>query len=209
MKNLLKGASVYLAGAVEHNDSPANWRVDITKNLFNPMGVRVYNPLVKPDWLGELARSADPVEYRTMMESDDPEIWQTLREVRVLCKQMVAYSDFVVVNFPKKFTVGTIEEITLAVQMGKPVLIYSPDGTISTWLPNMLLDSVLFDTRSVGPKLDYFDHCHFADWESLYVYLEGVDNGTVEVNKFKWLFMSYFDNDLVKAQNEVSDHVKT
>lgn len=207
MKNLLKGSSVYLAGAVEHHEAPGNWRHDITKNLFDPMGVRVYNPLIKPDWVSEYGRHENPSEYRKWMElyrrgaraEGAAAVWDVLREIRVLCKQMVSYSDFVVVNFPKKFTVGTIEEMTLAAQSGKPILVHSPDGIVSTWLPNLLLDSVLYDNRFAKDGEEFFEQCHFEDWEDLYDYIKNVDSGLINVNKFKWLFMSYFNNDLVKA----------
>ena len=61
--NYLRGSSVYLTGAIDHSDDPRGWRKKITRELLLPMGVRVYDPLVKPSWLSPAARTNPSLYY--------------------------------------------------------------------------------------------------------------------------------------------------
>ena len=202
--NLLRGTTVYLAGAVDHHANPRLWREKIAKNIFQPMGVKVYDPLVKPSWLSNPA-TVNPATYREILSSShvyaaegtyndvirdqDDVIWGGMMEVRNICLRMAANCDFMVVSLPKRFTVGTFEEISVAAKAGKPILFYMPDGvTVSTWLPTQVANSI-----------EDFSHNCFEVWSDLYEYLNKINAGTTSVDNFKWLFLSYFNDEKVKA----------
>jgi hypothetical protein len=70
-----------------------------------------------------------------------------------------------------------------------------PDGIVSTWLPTQIANEIY----------EYKDS-HFDSWENLYNYISGVDGGTIRVDNWRWLFLSYFNDPDVKAAYEVSSH---
>ena len=100
--------------------------------------------------------------------------------------------NFFICSLPKRFTAGTFEELKIASDAGKPILMYMPDGVASTWVPAQIADSII----------DYKDNCHFSDWESLYSYITDVDSGKKNVDTFKWIFISYHSDPLVKSELE-------
>ena len=63
-----------------------------------------------------------------------------------------------------------------------------PDGVCSTWIPAQVADSLL----------EYTTEVHFPTWEKLYDHIRGIDAGIVDVDKYKWIFMTYFNDELVK-----------
>jgi hypothetical protein len=189
----LKNTTCYLAGAIDHHEDPRAWRKKITSDVLHPLGIKVYDPLVKPSWLSEAAK-VHPDNYKTALKGNHPTpkaIWDGMVEIRKIDLRFAHTCDFMICSLPKKFTVGTIEELTIAANAGKPVLIHAPDGVdVSTWLPNQLATSIE----------DYNENCIFDNWNKLYNYIRNVDMGMVEVDKFKWLFINYFnDPDVRKA----------
>src|SRR5271169_4843367 len=116
VKSLLAGTSVYLAGAIEHEQSPSSWREKIKRELLYPLSVKVYDPLVKPSYLSELARG-DPKSYRSMLLDNQPkinsidltvsrsprdEVWPALAEIRYLDRQFAFDCNFMICNLPLK-----------------------------------------------------------------------------------------------------------
>jgi len=200
MMNLLKGSSVYLAGAVDHSDNPREWRINIAESLLSPMGVKVYDPLLKPSWSSPAVKEAPKdffdsfdrvaVGHQTITFRDRY-LWNGMATIRRLCLRMVADCNFMIVSLPKKLTFGTLEELKLAVDAGKPVLLYMPDGVISTWLP-----------LELASTLEEYRDSQFQSWSDLYSYLKAIDSGEKDVDKLKWLFLSYHNDSRIK--NEIS-----
>lgn len=190
---LLQGSTVYLAGAIEHENSPTSWRERIKRELLWPLGIKVYDPLVKPSFMSALAKGS-PVEYRSMLKADPGReiVWPALAEIRDIDRQFAYACDFMICNMPLKFTVGTFEELTIAASCNKPVLVFSPDGIISTWLPPMLARS----------STEFFDHVHFGQLYQLHEYVQQVDAGIAKVDKLKWIFLTYFNDCDIKAHVE-------
>ena len=141
--NKLRGSSVYLVGPVDHADNPNAWRQKVTDELLEPLGIKVYNPLVKPTWLDRYSCLDDFSKYYEVLnkinskclEKEDIKILNGMKHVRDFCLRMAEDCNFMIVNLPKTFTVGTFEEIKVATDAGKPVLYHFPDGIPSTWLP--------------------------------------------------------------------------
>lgn len=201
--SLLRGSSVYLAGAIDHIDDPKSWRHKITHSLLLPMGVKVYDPLVKPSWLSEYAK-ADLSCYIDLMGKllenkslnyDDYQMWRGMKEVRQIDLRMAHSADFFIVSLPKKFTVGTLEELGIAAKSKKPILIHMPDGIVSTWLPTQIAN-----------EIHEYKVSHFSEWDDIHKYLIGVDEGTIRVDNLRWVFMSYFNDPAVKAAYEVPSY---
>lgn len=215
---LLQGTSVYLIGAIDHAEDPRRWRREIAEELLLPLGVRVYDPLVKPSWFDVKALSEDNyseiklfrehlknpgnVIIPNRADSDRPlakRLHQVLiearmQEIRRFCLRMAHNADFIIGLLPKKFTVGTFEEISVAAQAGKPILLCMPDGIdVSTWLP-----------AQIGNHWGSFFDDSFTTMEELYERIRSIDSGDAEVDNFKWIFLSYFNDKVVK--NEFPDH---
>lgn len=188
---LLSGSTAYLAGAIEFAQSPTSWREQIKRELLLPLGIRPYDPLMKPSFMSEAAKG-DPSDYRKLLTvpKEQDKIWSALSEIRDIDRQYVYACDLVICSLPKMFTVGTFEELTIAATCNKPVLVHCPDGLISTWLPPMLARS----------STEYWSHVHFNSWEVLYEHIRQIDNGDIEVDKLKWIFVSYFNDPSVKAR---------
>ncbi len=203
---LLNGTSVYLIGSVDHHKNPRGWRKEIADKLLHPLGVKVYDPLVKPSWFQEKYPIPDPSNdfefLKTVMKSPN-EFSESLKQaaenrmngVRELCLRMTHDCNFIICSMPKKFTVGTMEELGVAAAAKKPILLYLPDGAdTSTWLPAQLNKSCFYE---------FYDDS-FATMNALYDRVRLIDSGDVDVNSLEWLFLSYFDNEDVK--NEFSIH---
>jgi hypothetical protein len=158
------------------------------------MGVRPYDPLVKPTFMSEMAKG-NPSEYRKMLTSpsEQDKVWPALKEIRDIDRQFAYACDFMICSLPKLFTVGTFEELTIAVSCNKPVLLHSPDGLISTWLPPMLANT----------SQDYWANNHFNEWGPLYEHLRGINEGTAKVDNLKWIFLTYFNDPDVKPKTEL------
>jgi hypothetical protein len=194
--NLLRGSTVYLCGSIEHAQSPTSWREQIKRELLLPLGIKPYDPLAKPTFLSELAKG-NPAEYRQMLIKPDQQerVFSALAEIRNLDRQFAYACDFMICNMPKVFTVGTFEELSIAAACNKPVLVYSPDGLISTWLPPMLAPNAE----------DYWSRVHFNEWDALYAHLRGIDDGSSGVDNLKWIFITYFNDPDIRKRMEPVD----
>lgn len=181
-ENLLANTRVYLAGAVEHDKGAKSWREQITERL-KPWSVQVYDPLVKPLWLPEICKK-DPAIYRPALAGNSTEltkqqVYDANVDVRKLCLAHVAAADWIICYMPIKYTAGTFEEIYLAQQLNKPVFFMVPDGIPSTWMLPM------FTTP------DQQDRVFFKDWDSMFGYLENINNGELNIDPYKWVSIMY------------------
>jgi len=203
---LLKGSSAYLIGSVDHHKNPNKWRKDITKDLLNPLGVNVYNPLMKPSWFQEEYPLVDNVHpskdfelFKAVLNNreckeftDITPIENRMNAVRELCLRMANDCNFIIGFVPKKFTVGTWEEFGVAALSKKPILLYLPEGyDTSTWIPAQL-----------NKSLNRFFEDSFTNIDDLYNRVKSIDSGDAKVNNLEWLFLSYFNNKDIK--NELS-----
>lgn len=216
---LLKGSSVYLIGSIDHAEDPRKWRKQLTNDVLTPLGVKVYDPLVKPAWFsndkawyGTFKSSYDEISFfKSYLRDPETEIpnhdkangWAKMKhhlvthrmqEIRKLCLSMVNSADFIIGKLPKQFTVGTLEELTIAANAGKPILLCLPDGMdTSTWLPAQVGNS--FWSNS------------FSTMEELSSKIMSIDAGDADVDNYEWIFLSYFnDEDVI---NEFSNHQQT
>lgn len=197
MANLLRDTTVYLCGAIDHADDPRKWRKDITNKLLLPMGVKVYDPLVKPSWLPGHARQSPQHFNKSIVKAlnnddslEDHKIFlEGIKTVRKIDLRLAHDCNFMICSLPKRFTAGTFEELAVASTAGKPILFHMPEGVVSTWIPAQVADT-----------LQEYKESHFPNWDSLYQYLTALDAGELEVDKFKWIFLSYHNDSLVQEE---------
>lgn len=195
--NRLNGVTVYLAGAIEHDTNAGSWRDYITKTILKPLGIRAYNPLYKPSFMSPKSRE-NVANLRLDFNNGNAEAFEVFREIRDIDRRFAYACDFMICYLPKIMTIGTIEELTIASQSNKPVLLVCPDGLISTWLPAMLSNS----------RKEYYKHIHFTDWNSLDLYLNKLNSNLIEVDKLKWIFLSYFEDPIIKGIYNEIDNTK-
>jgi hypothetical protein len=201
--NLLRGSKAYLAGPVDQSNDPVSWRTKVRTELLEPMGILTYDPLIKPSWMpyeGKLPVSKYKDYLNKAQEGPIPESnmpWSGMAECRRMCLRMVSSADFVICYLPKQFTIGTFEELTLANQQGKPILVVTPEPLNTTWLPVMLS----------GSCEDWLTSHQFNTWEALYEFIARIDNDEwVSVDIYKWLFASYFSDSDVRKAHEIPNH---
>jgi hypothetical protein len=203
---LLQGTSVYLIGSVDHHKDPRKWRKDISEELLSPLGVKVYDPIIKPEWFNEeFPLSCDPssdfVQFKQLLTETLSHSQHTIKlaeermwGVRELCLRMAHDANFIIASLPKKFTVGTLEELGVAAAAKKPILVYLPDGAdTSTWLP-----------AQMGRSVKSFRENTFSTMEELHNRVRSIDSGDANVNNLDWIFLSYFNDEVVK--NEFPDY---
>jgi len=187
--NTLKDTRCYLAGPVEHDEKATSWRHDVALFL-SEIGVKVYDPLKKPQWLDETCH-LEPSIYRKTMGGEFTDI--TVKQVieanhmmRVADLRIVHAVDWLICYLPLNFTAGTFEEVYEALRVGKPVFFCCPDGIPSTWL------------LAAAARDDNYEDCFFSDWQSLHEYLLAIHKGHVKLDPIKWIFLAWREEDLNK-----------
>lgn len=180
--NILKGSRVYLAGAVDNDPHAKNWRASLTEDLLKPLGITVYDPLVKPYWMSDVA-NINPRLYYTYLESDQSKqqlVFNALGEIRKVCLAAVAASDFMICHLPRStFTFGTMIELDRHYLANKPVFFHCPEGIPSTW------------------ALDQFSDCNtwkeifFSNWNDLCGHIRKINNGKINLDPIKWFSIAH------------------
>lgn len=185
---LLSGTRTYLCGPIEFTADCVSWRTKMHEFL-GKLGVKVYDPLIKPDWYPALVREK-PSAYVDIIKGkrtdiDIKEVFDAMQFVVDVDLRLVNSCDWLICYLPKGVcTVGTIEELVVAANAGKPVFVFGPDKFPSTW---------------IVPKLcnySSYDETFFDSIESLQTHIEGIDNGTVSLDGLKWIFLSYFNHNI-------------
>lgn len=179
----LHGTSVYLAGAVEMvgDENATTWRNEITP-ILTSMGIEVWDPMIKPQWFPQITGAEQASMKYTLISDSEHEASKadhTNKLIRAACLSLAGQADFIICNMPRQFTAGTFEEIYLANQTGKPILFMSDYPFASMWLHSAFTNNN--DWRDV-----FFPGIH-----SLMNYISKVDNGTVEIDPIKWIFLTW------------------
>jgi hypothetical protein len=180
--NKLKNVSVYLSGAIEQSNDPSTWRSRLTIRL-QKLNMKVLDPLIKPSWMSNVTGPEQAAWKKEIIEGQwiDSIIVKN-KEIRDVCLSLSHGCNMMIVRIDKKsFTVGTWEEMVVAVQAKKPVLILCEEEIPSMWLLEMLGAYYKQDRAK----------CLFQTEDQLIEYLDKVDKGLVYVDNIKWSFMTY------------------
>jgi nucleoside 2-deoxyribosyltransferase len=198
---LLSGTKVYLAGPIEYaadNKGGIIWRNELTE-VLKGMGVRVYDPMNKPNWYPDIAKGNPGVYVDCVLNGGtDDEIKDAFDGVKFIEKADFRYvndCEWLIVYLPKQRTYGTIDELRAAVNAGKPIMIFAEERIVSSWIMGMVADHT-----------DYND-VFFPSMTKLIERIQEIDRGEVELDPLKWIFLSYFNQNIrLKPKLEWSCH---
>ncbi len=137
---LLKGKSVYLAGAMtEEEDFGKGWRNDIKQDL-KQFGLKVNDPTSKAGKykysLSQLNDKQDRL-HQIKEQGNFDEYTKENKKIRNVCLAMVDNSDFLISKYSICKTYGTWEEVFWANRCRKPILLYVEHDSIkevSGWI---------------------------------------------------------------------------
>ena len=178
--SILSGLRVYLCGPVESDPNAANWRKTLANKLLAiEPSLAIWDPLVKPDWVGDVANDEMAFGWKKhVFERDDNDLYlpkldrgkacfDTNISVRRICKQLASKCDIIVARVSKTFTWGSIDELEIATQRRIPIFIWLPDGPIS-----------IYGIAGCVPRYELVnDYVHFSE-ESLLNKVSAINNGS-------------------------------
>jgi hypothetical protein len=142
----LNGITMYLAGPID-NYSGENWRLKYGPE-FKKLGIKVYDPLVKPAWMSEVSgcKKIDEHVKSDMKTGLYQQYAKDSSECRGVCLSMLSHSDAVFVYLPKIFTLGTIEEIIEADRQVKPIMfVFDGEGVVSLYMTDLFSRHMTFN----------------------------------------------------------------
>jgi nucleoside 2-deoxyribosyltransferase len=165
---VLKGKKCYLSGAIEHDNSQVNWRIEPKRILTEEFGIDLYDPFDDPKqtWVEPLNQARENCDYETMT-----------RIAKVFVRSDLAHvdrSDFLIANLLYKVpTTGVHHEVINATNAKKPVLLICEQGKqkIPAWYYGFVPHEVMF-----------------GSWDDLYEYLREVNAGKHKHNN-RWHFI--------------------
>lgn len=185
---LLEGTTAYLSGPIEAATDAVSWRDSIKADL-RYLGIRAWDPLVKPDWMLDSAQVDGPGQatWKPKIVNDNTTDVNALeergniffgnRQIRQVGLRLAQAADFIICRMTGEFTAGTFEELALAAN--KPVLFWCDQEIPSMWLFDQFAD------------LNTWRDTFFTSWANLYDYLNMVDNKEVSIDPIKWIFLMW------------------
>lgn len=183
MNGILNNTSVYLSGPIECVENGADWRLAITPQL-EELGIRVFDPLVKPSWIPDINGEKQASQKKILANATEEqyiEIFNINYEIRKMGVRLAHASDWIICRLPKQRTFGTIEELTIAKNAGKPCLFWCPEGMPSMWIFSMFANK---RKNSVEEKF-------YKKWEDLFEYIKSIDSGQTKIDPYEWIFTTY------------------
>jgi hypothetical protein len=185
--NCLSGSTVYLIGSIENDNSHIDWRKKITE-LLKPLGIIVYNPLIKPKWFidkyGDITAEQQNKDRKNLSQILDNLKYEKFEDtlnrntiLRKTCLKLVSMSDFIIYCITKSPTVGSHEEVNLANQQHKPILFFNLDfdNTIdSCWRICQFYKDYQFYHRNMTSLIDF---------------LKYIDSDPSKLDPIEWMFL--------------------
>lgn len=173
----LKGQVVYLSGAMDNpaSNGGADWREKITPFLHE-LGMGVFNPCDKPIMDTKFPETSEMRElinhykkngqYDKVTEYYKQVVHEDLRAVDN-CHAVLVYLDI------HQFPCGTYNEIYLAAEQKKPIMVVCPYGKseVPNWLFGRIKHELFFSS---------FDECKD--------YLVSLDSGRIDDTLGRWVF---------------------
>ena len=182
--NFLKNKKCYLVGPIEHDESfGKDWR-EVAVEELNKINVTTYNPLDRPEWMRHLEPYVPPIVSRDEVlenikkhDQESQKFIAAQKFVRHICARYVHSCDFILCYLPNTKTFGSTEELVIAHQARKPIIVVCPDKMPSLWVYDMVVDQPVFDSL-----------------EQSFSYLKTIDDGQAELDLLKWIFMTDYPN---------------
>ena len=179
----LKHTKCYLVGPVEHDASfGKDWR-DVAVEELNKLNITTYNPLDRPKWMSHIEPyvpmdvSRDEVLDAIDNNQEKDKYVLAQQFIRHICLRFVHSCDFVLCYLPNSKTFGTTEELVIAHQARKPIIMVCPDKVPSLWVYDLVKDQPIF-----------------TDLKKAFGYINSINNGKEEIETLKWIFMRDYPN---------------
>lgn len=175
----LNGSSCYLVGPIEHDKNfGKDWREVVSLPLSN-MGVKILNPLDRPKWMLHIEEYVPPSKSRNTILNDIKSKCEKTEKsqsfIRDICLRYVNTCDFVFCYLSDSKTYGTIEELSVASDAKKPIIIICPNEIPSLWIYDMIKNDYIFE--NLNESLNFL-HC--------------IDKGFEELDALKWIFLQNY-----------------
>ena len=182
----LENTKCYLVGPVEHDKSfGKDWR-EVAVEELNNINVTPYNPLDRPKWMRHIEQFVPMAVSRDEVLDAIEEIKDKERRskyiiaqqfIRHICLRYVHSCDFVLCYLPNAKTFGSTEELVVAHQARKPIVMICPDRIPSLWVYDIVKDQPVFD-----------------DLKAALCYIRQVDRGEVPLDPLKWIFLRDYED---------------
>lgn len=172
--NRMRNMRCYLAGAMDRcPDAGVTWRRRLREDLHS-LGILWLDPTRKPINIGVEDDESRRLRRENKLAGNYCKVAEEMRPIRAVDLRMVCNSDFLVVNINiDVHACGTYNELTLACQLGMPVLIHVEQGKQEC--PDWLFACV--------------DHRHiFGTWVDLMKYIRHVAHDKEVDSMGSWLF---------------------
>jgi len=186
----LQHTKCYLVGPVEHDKAfGRDWR-EVAAEECKSMGVVPYNPLDRPTWMKHIepyipiSVSRDEVLDRIENNDKESERYILAQEfVRHICSRYVHSSDFLLCYLPNAKTFGSTEEIVLAHQARKPIIMVCPDRIPSLWIYDLVKDQHVF-----------------KNIKEAFCYMHQINDGEVNLDVLKWIFIQDYPKLILESK---------
>ncbi len=155
---VLKDKIVYLSGAIQHQDTSADWRPEPVRILQERFGLNVFDPHADPKqkWVPVLEQAQKDKDYQKIAEIAKKFVRKDLA--------MVDHAHLVIAYLPYKVpTTGVCHEVVNSNNEKKPTLLVTNCGDIA-YIPVWYYGFI---------SLEFM----FPSWDKLYEYLAEVDAG--------------------------------
>lgn len=191
IERLFANSSVYLCGQVENDlNAAAPWRRELAINLHHiePL-LRVWDPLVKPLWMGEARNDQVVLQWKSEVLGGDAEkakkCFTLNRDIRRVCKQLASKCDWMIARITKTFTWGSIDELEIGINRRIPIFLWLPDGLISIYGLSGCVHNI--------EHLRYYVH---KDMGSLIETLDNINSRNIDIvpmDPETWMFRSWIN----------------
>lgn len=187
----LNNTSCYLVGPIEHDTGfGRDWR-EVAVETLNKLNIKIFNPLDRPKWMKHIDEYVPPKmgreevllkvkhsigkgrEERFKIDNLKASSAQTF--VRDMCLRYIHSCDFVLCYLPNAKTFGTTEELVIASNAKKPIIMICPDNIPSLWIYDLV-------------KYDYV----FDDLQDALGFINNCDQGNIELDPLKWIFLKEY-----------------
>jgi hypothetical protein len=162
--NRLKNSIVYLSGAMDLvPDNGTQWR-NLIKPFLLDLNIRPIDPCDKPEPL--FGEKEDKNEYKELKtkyreDKDYDNLCKLMKKVRNTDLRFVDLCDFLIVNIDiNVHACGTYNEVSIAVQQKKPIIIRCEQGkhNVPFWLFGCIPHETMFSTwDEVREYIRYID----------------------------------------------------
>lgn len=168
---LLNKTKTYLIGHIQCGDG-RTWRTLVEKEC-GKMGIQCYNPYTKP-FLKDIKENENVQQYMKdcMVRGEFDEVQEMMREIRIFDLCLTDKSDFLICYIdPKIPTYGTMEELSWAVRLKRPIFVAVEGGKqlCPLWILGMVPHKYVYSSI-----------------EDVMAVLTNIDSGAKKIDSSRW-----------------------